>query len=570
MMNTGTAQVPLYAAVEGRARRLSEEEVAFFDPAVDRTHVMTAQVLGALETCRAFQPMEAHVAAVIAAQAELRGQDQAVRRVLEGFAARGLLITDDAFLARLRRQPQAAQAEYAGHCLLGEHSPQALQETRAALDTATVPQVFVIDEALRQRVLADLIAAVPDQAEAVRALIAPRGGSVSADRNLASLLAAGARYTCSEAAQSLAFRRHPGHLPGLGFEPAPWQAQTHASVEALMSAGAPLDVDAALAMSLSACGRTLGDALADAGSGVDFGPAGLRGRAPSHAPALRGETRFAVIALGQRGVFAADANPWLYLLDPRARGEWLTDAQRYADLKDAVPTWRGSAWMQVGSGGQARPFAFDASRMLPGLPQVGTSRAGEDALFMSLCQVLDPAAQMLEWPVSLARRAPVAAGSSASTAEPEAIGMADFLADLAAGVAGELLSQDTAVRWQVLLARMADLQAADERTLLGHLREFFVHRHASALQRLQAVYAGSPDAPDGWRDALRDLIQAHAAMVIERAVPRFASWPAGLGSADCIERFRRELAMQAAQLRVWPALWEIALANRRRWAGAAG
>ena len=51
------AGAPLYASVEGRVASLANGEVLFYDPATDRNHVMTAQVLQALSLCRQFQPM---------------------------------------------------------------------------------------------------------------------------------------------------------------------------------------------------------------------------------------------------------------------------------------------------------------------------------------------------------------------------------------------------------------------------------------------------------------------------------------------------------------------------------
>src|SRR5690606_25075414 len=118
---------PLYACVDGRVSTLSNDEVVFYDPAHDQANVMTAQVLQALDQCRPFRSMEEHVARVLEVQPQLRGQEQAVRRVLEGLAGRGLLQEGRAFLERFAAVEPVPQADFAGFHLRACNRPAQLR-----------------------------------------------------------------------------------------------------------------------------------------------------------------------------------------------------------------------------------------------------------------------------------------------------------------------------------------------------------------------------------------------------------------------------------------------------------
>src|SRR6187549_873969 len=90
---------PLYASVDGRVSSLANGEGVFFDVATEKLHVMTEQVLGAMDVCRPFRTLDAHVAALRQAMPALPPQGDAVKRVLENLIGRGLLVSDADYLA---------------------------------------------------------------------------------------------------------------------------------------------------------------------------------------------------------------------------------------------------------------------------------------------------------------------------------------------------------------------------------------------------------------------------------------------------------------------------------------
>ena len=69
----------LFATVPGEVLALGNEEALFREAFTDRAHVMTLQVLQALDQCRAFRSLDQHVAGVCQHIEPLRGQPGAVR-----------------------------------------------------------------------------------------------------------------------------------------------------------------------------------------------------------------------------------------------------------------------------------------------------------------------------------------------------------------------------------------------------------------------------------------------------------------------------------------------------------
>src|SRR5690606_40116124 len=101
---------PMFAAVEGRAASLSNNECVFQPRDSDEVHVMTHQVLQALDQCREFRSLDDHVARIVGVIPGLAGQGEAVRHVISGLIDRGLLCSDADFLADLRRSGDIAPA----------------------------------------------------------------------------------------------------------------------------------------------------------------------------------------------------------------------------------------------------------------------------------------------------------------------------------------------------------------------------------------------------------------------------------------------------------------------------
>src|SRR5690349_23635513 len=101
---------PLFASEDGVVASLSNNECIFQTRRTGDTHVMTYQVLQALDQCREFRTLDEHIARIQTTIAGLQTQRDNVQRVLQSLADRGLLVSDRAFLDRLASAPPVAAA----------------------------------------------------------------------------------------------------------------------------------------------------------------------------------------------------------------------------------------------------------------------------------------------------------------------------------------------------------------------------------------------------------------------------------------------------------------------------
>lgn len=599
----GTAAgATLYASIDGRVARLGSDEVVFFDPLLGKSHVMTLQVLKAMDLCREFQPLEVHVRRVAAGIAGLAGKEQAVRRVLEGLAARGLLVTADAWLTRFASTPAVELAPVAGIFIRACDRPAQLEALLASLigharRFGLPGPVAVIDDsteaantAAHRRLLADFAAAsgveVRHVDQAVWSAIAEdleqragpaaaallrrprrfagrRGGGIG--KNLASLLAAGCRYLLLDDDFLFPLRAHPQAARGLRPAPLGWAVRSFDDVDGALAAGTEVERDL-LAEHLVLCGQNLGAACARLPA-MGMAAADLAGLAPSRAPLLDPGRRVLSTVNGHRGQSGASGVAWLFLLDPAARSALCRDEASWTRLRGDPPVWWGTACFQVSDGGAFTPFAVDASRLLPPTSAFGR---GEDALFSALCAVAHGDAVQIDTPYAIGHRQEGARDRSELFGLPETPDLNHCLAEFARSVAGDLHGTDPARRLSVCAARLEDLASGSEATVLHYLQEYLAYRRSLFIEQAQQVLAATGTGlPRAWHEDLARLIEANGRALIERGPPRLAGWPAGAGSADCAAAFREEAMALVDGLRAWPAAWEVALGAARGWLAAA-
>ena len=101
-----TQDAPRYAAIDAMIAPLSSDEYAFIAKDSGERHVLSHHVLQTLDQCREFRTIEEHVARVASVVPGLTQHDR-IRKGLEGLAATGLLVADNAYLAGLEREPDA-------------------------------------------------------------------------------------------------------------------------------------------------------------------------------------------------------------------------------------------------------------------------------------------------------------------------------------------------------------------------------------------------------------------------------------------------------------------------------
>ena len=86
-------QGPLYASVDGRVADLTAGECLFIDRHSTERHVMTHDVLKAMDLTRRFATLEEHTDAIEQQIPSLKGRRKDIRRVIEYLIERGLLVS---------------------------------------------------------------------------------------------------------------------------------------------------------------------------------------------------------------------------------------------------------------------------------------------------------------------------------------------------------------------------------------------------------------------------------------------------------------------------------------------
>ena len=595
---------PLWAAIDGRVSALSGDEVVFHDPITRRSHVMTHQVLQALELCRPFRTLQEHCEAVAESLPGLKGKAAAVRPVLESLTTRGLLMNDDAFLMRLSRSSGAQEvAPVAGLFVLTADRPDALADLlrglKAQAGTLTVCERLVIVDDSRQQdsvaanaatlaefaadwtlplhhvtpalalgwvceLQAELAASAEDDAYALTAMLTPDAGGPARpgrgrSHNLLTLLSAGGRYLVLSDEQRLPLRRAP--QAELALDTSGGQAQVRTFDDASQALADGESDAEALALHLALCGQRLADLLGEDGA-LRFGRAELAGTEPSRQPWLSADTRVAATVTGTRGSAISASAGWMLTLDAPARSALCaSDADYLARRADPAMSIAAS---NVGLNRVAPmpAFAVDNSSLTGcALPSAG----GVNLTFNALIALGHPQSAQLVVPHSTIHQPATARDYAAQFGQPKPVSLDAYLADLTHQVAADSSAADADQRYRLLAARIDDQCRADDATLLGLLGEFLVYERVMLVRALQESAVAAAGAPMPYQIDIKTHLEANAKAVMERGVPRLSDWPADLSPADCAARFRQEAGAFAAALRVWPQAWQLATTRNQGW-----
>lgn len=593
------ADPPLYAAAEGRIAGLGNDEAVFYDPDSDRSHVMTAQVLQALTLCRDLQPMDVHVQRVCQQIPALQKQPQAVKRVLEGLASRGLMLNDDALLLRMNRAEPAQPAPVGGlfvracdrpnqlaRMLEGfaaepaslqaaerlvvvddSRDPASQAEQRRLLEGFAVGSAVPVHGLTAERaesLAAELGRELPEHADSLRALLLAdpgysgrRGGGQG--RNLITLLSAGSRYLLLDDDCYLPLFRHPEGTEELGFGDAAWGVRSFASREAAVAAGTP--IAHAIEQHLALCGHRLGELVGDQRP-IGMRRNALRGAVPGLDPSFRGNGRVALTLNGHRGAPGGAGIAWQLILDAQSRAGYASDDAHYRALRGDVPVWFGFRRFRVQRQAKFTPFAIDNGVLTPCTSPFGR---GEDAVFNALVALGDGDALQLHVPWAVAHQPEDARDRTPLFAEPDTPDVNHCLFELIGHVASDLYATDPAPRYRLMAERLRELAAGSDATVISYLREYLAYRRSSLISELQRVLQAGGALPKGLIEDLNAQIQINARAIFERRAPRLGGWPEQASAEQCAALFRKEAITLANGLEAWPAAWEVARAHRERW-----
>jgi hypothetical protein len=593
---------PLYASEDGVVASLSNSECIFQVKRSGETHVMTFQVLQALDQSREFRTLDEHVARIMATIPGLAAQREGVVRVLESLTKRGLLVSDSEFLQRVTSaaatEPEPLRAVFIRACdrpdrvelllasladyerrfranrhyvLLDDStSRDAANRHRDLLREfarATGCKLTYIGTAERQRLLDSLARAVPQAGQSLPWLLAGGGnpGRFGGGRswNVAMLLSAGARAILLDDDHRLPLRRLDDMREGL--DPNPSVASTtrfFRNVDNALGAGEEIEEDP-FELHLDAVGRQLGALTSSRRYAIE--PAALRGLTLSRLDHLHGDAPIRATHHGSYGSSRSESGLWLYQLSPEDRAEFTRDRDSYLRNVEGGSVWYGYRQARAAGAGTFSPFAFDNSVMLPCTNPLGR---GEDALFSSVVELCHDGALMLELPGAFGHVQESQRKRSAHTLAAHAPRFNYFVTDFVRRQLPEFNADDPAQRLRLLAAHLRDIGGASNRGCVRQLQDYLAYSRADLIERLQSQYDAAPDAPIYWQADVRTIIQENGKALIAKAPPRLGDWPEGIDETACANLLRKETTDLAGAYEAWPALWSCARDQGARLLGA--
>ncbi len=593
---------PLYASEDGVVASLSNSECIFQVKRSGETHVMTFQVLQALDQSREFRTLDEHIARILATVPGLQDQREGVARVLDGLTSRGLLVSDAQFLQRVVAAPAQTQAplravfiracdrpQQLGHLLdsLADYerrfranrhyvvlddstSPDAVNRHRDLLREfarSTGCKLTYIGETERERLIGKLARAVPTAASILPHLLANGGGDkrFGGGRawNTALLLSAGARLVLLDDDHRLPLRRPETARSGLDPNPAA-APYTHfyRNIENALGAGEEIEGDP-FELHLDAAGQSLGALAGSARYAIER--SSLRGLAVSRLDHLRGDAPIRVTQHGSYGSSRTESGIWLYQLPEAERAEFVRDRDSY--MRNVELGSIGYGYNQARATGVATftPFALDNSVLLPCTNPLGR---GEDSLFSRITELCHPGALMLELPVAIGHVQEGQRKRSTRTLGAHTPRFNYFVGDFVQRQLPEFNAADPAQRLGLLAAHLRDIGAASEPGCVRQLQEYLAYARADMIERLQQQYDGAQNAPIYWQADVRAIIEANGRALIAKAPPRLGDWPDAIDNAGCARLLREETAQLATAYEAWPALWTYAREQGERLLGA--
>lgn len=588
---------PRYAAVDALVAPMSGDEFAFITKEGGERHVLSHHVLQSLDQCREFRTLDEHVARVVSVVPGLN-QPERIRKGLESLAQNRLLVSDSDFIDGLARSAEPDACELHAVYIRACDRPEQLQALLASLaeyerrfraarhivllDDSVEPAnrdrnrdllrefaravgnpVSYVGAAERVRLRERLLKLVPDAQTSIEWLLErgprTRRGGGGRSWNLALLLSAGRRFAMLDEDFRLPLRRHPEALAGI--DPNPAQAASARFFRRIEDALAAGEEDAGdpFEAHLAVCGERLGAILAQPAYRLER--ESLRGMNLGRLEHLRGDARVLYSLNGTAGASGTESALWLYQLDADSRNEFWAGRDAYLRNIEARSIWYG--WLRAKPAAQAyfTPFVFDNRSLLPCTNPDGR---GEDSLASAATQFVHPGSLVMHLTSVIGHVQEGARKRSDVTMAAHTPRFNHFLRDYVINQTGGFKSNDPARRLALLGEIVADLAAADARTLEATLDEYLSFVRADVVERLQNQFESNPDAPVYWHADVRTIVQNNGNALLKRSAPRLGDWPADADGAACAELARAELADVAQAWRDWPRLWGVACEQGER------
>lgn len=581
------ANAPLFASVLGSAADLGGGECVF-RTRDGQTHLMTHQVLQALDRCRSFLSLAEHTQAVreVIPSAPADG----IARVIDSLVTRRLLISEQNFIAAMQERAQRTSSAPMQMVLrVGDRIEasarllQSLAETpdwrdhiaqitllssasnagtraqhKSQLEAlgnvagCTARMIYAVEWSTRIRKLAGADARL---VEALDLLIGARSATTAGQLfNLTLPLLAGKRNLLLDEHAQWPLHRHAEFRRGTELRPVErLSARFFASQSEAMAAGVPSpQVNGLLREHDFACGASLGSLLdSDRSSGWMAGD--LRGVALSEFLIDAGDIVVAGTISGARGAPRSLSTEDLFLLDAQSRASFNSDRELYLAQLRRGSLWSGARCTALTQHSMDLPLTLDARDFMPfALPFAGSAGLG----FSSMMRTIRPQTVFAHLPDSIGH---VDGGRSAAEEVGKHALTPDFnrlVADFLTARGGDIRAHSPTDRMRTAAALLRDLAESSPTALNAHASEYLQFVRSDLINRLQRIVdEAGPDAPLHWIADLRAIVTVNGRALVQTQVPQLhgdASNDAAGFASGLAERLRQT----ADAMEAWPILWD--------------
>lgn len=591
---------PLLASEDGLVAPLSGSECIFQLRHTGENHVMTYQVLKAMDACRQFKTLEEHLEMVAHTQPELREHPQAIKQVLENLAKRQLFTSASAFSEEVfggtATEPESSLA---GVLVRTKDRPahlMSLLESAAALEQAhgEARRFLIVDDSAdeqcaqenerlasefnqrtrggarylgrqwREAVTSKLIALAPDHESSIRWLVGPAGqadGFTGGQGWNAALLAtAGQRLLMFDDDFLLAARRPSeavDHRLQLMPDASSRYARFFASRDEVLEAGDAVASDP-LAPHERLCGAGVSGLLDSLGLELVFDD--LRQRDLKSLRQHLAGARIKTTHMGTYGHSGAGSHAWVFLVPPAARAQLWESEPAYRAIMSEQWVMRGVSNPKISAMGVYAPVAIDNSTLTP---FAAPMERGEDFHFASMLKFLYPNAVDYEVPWMMCHLRP----DGALPSKPMALTppLSRFVGDFISGMRNDCRALDPALRYRYAAAALRDQAAAPSLDRQRTLREYLSSARARLINQMNQVLTQAEAAPDYWTTELKQLVEANGTALLGDSTPKLRGWHRETNARGCAERLSRELKQHAQAMEIWPELWEAGRDEGSRW-----
>ncbi len=595
-LSPGTSDGPLVASVDGQVARLSAEEVVFHDPRSGDNHVMTMDVLAAMDASRQFQPLDSHVAGITQRLPALKGKSHAVEKVFDFLRSRSLVVDADHMLAKLQATPSEPLADPAGLVIrtcdrpaeLGrlassladsennfrhglrywvvDDSRHSVAENAKALATLRDAglEVHHLDRKWRQQMCDSL----PDPRLSGEILGLGETSDVTCGGawNTALLLTAGERFLMLDDDFVLDPRwpmgginqqlnvREGAHVP-MQF-PARNIDELAAAlpIPNVSDGGETFDP---LGEHLAACGQSPAVLFSDA-FGLEVSAKTLRGATFREIDGLLRGNAIKTTAAGAWGDWRMDTNLWLYLAPAQFTQGMRSSEAAYRALSHQPVMVHGFMTPQLTRMSNFTPLAFDNTQMLPCTAATGR---GEDFAFAAWLRYLYPDSLCLHFPTALKHQRP---GVVRESPIPEVYvpWLSRFAGEYAASRMDHCTAESPSARLKMLAGVFRDLAEASSERQQVVMSQYLTMLRSQIVEQAQSAMTSMNPVANFWLTDVKEWITENGRSLTAPGAPRMRDWPPSLSNAQCTERLGHGLRQYADHFDHWQVLWQHCKGNR--------